>query len=113
RSSDLTAGNTWISKADPKRIIPRDYLYLGRAQIASGQDSLGVQSLKKALQLDSSFVDVYLDIAKSDFAKKKFKEAGDAYETYASKSRNAKLSDHFYSGFSYYFAFTIEGSKGM
>ncbi|HTK20356.1 MAG TPA: hypothetical protein VL442_12600, partial [Mucilaginibacter sp.] len=40
----ITAGNTWISKADPKRVIPRDYLYLGRAQIASGQDSLGVLS---------------------------------------------------------------------
>jgi len=108
----ITAGNTWITKADPKRVIPRDYLYLGRAQIASGQDSLGVQSLQKALQLDSSFVDVYLDIAKSDFAKKKFKAAGEAYDTYASKSRNAKLSDHFYAGFSYYFAFTVEGAKG-
>jgi Tfp pilus assembly protein PilF len=111
--SAITAGNTWISKADPKRVIPRDYLYLGRAQIASGQDSLGVLSLQKALQLDSSFVDVYLDIAKSDFAKKKYKDAGVAYETYASKSRNAKLSDHFYAGFSYYFAFTVEGAKSV
>ncbi|MDO3629017.1 hypothetical protein [Mucilaginibacter sp. BT774] len=109
----ITAGNTWISKADPKRIIPRDYLYLGRAQIASGQDSLGVQSLQKALQLDSSFVDVYLDIAKSNFAKKKFKEAGEAYDIYASKSRNAKLTDHFYAGMGYYFGFVIQGSKGI
>lgn len=109
----VTAGNTWISKADPKRIIPRDYMYLGRAQIGSGQDSLGVQSLQKALQLDSSFSDVYLDIAKADFAKKKYKAAGDAYEAYAAKSRNAKLSDHFYAGFSYYFAFTVEDAKGI
>lgn len=109
----ITAGNTWISKADPKRVIPRDYLYLGRAQIASGQDSLGVLSLRKALQLDSSFVDVYLDIAKSDFAKKKYKEAGEAYDTYASKSRNAKLTDHFYAGMGYYFGFVVEGAKGV
>jgi tetratricopeptide (TPR) repeat protein len=109
----ITAGNTWISKADPKRVIPRDYLYLGRAQIASGQDSLGVQSLQKALQLDSSFVDVYLDIAKSNFAKKKYKEAGDAYNTYATKSRNAKLTDHFYAGMGYYFGFTVQGAKGV
>lgn len=109
----ITAGNTWISKADPKRVIPRDYLYLGRAQIASGQDSLGVLSLKKALQLDSTFVDVYLDIAKSDFAKKKYKEAGEAYDTYASKSRNAKLTDHFYAGMGYYFGFVVEGAKSV
>ena len=107
----LTAGNTWITKADPKRIIPRDYLYLGRAQIASKQDSLGILSLQKALQLDSSYVDVYQDIAKSDFASKKYKEAGEAYDIYASKSRNAKLTDHFYAGMGYYFGFTVEDAK--
>jgi tetratricopeptide (TPR) repeat protein len=109
----ITAGNTWISKADPKRVIPRDYLYLGRAQIASGQDSLGVLSLQKALQLDSSFVDVYLDIAKSNFAKKKYKEAGEAYEIYAAKSRNAKLTDHYYAGMGYYFGFAVQDAKGI
>jgi tetratricopeptide (TPR) repeat protein len=109
----LSAMNTWVTKADPKRIIPRDYLYLGRLQIASGQDSLGVQSLQKALQLDSGYVDVYQDMAKSYFAKKKYKEAGEAYDTYASKSRNAKLTDHFYAGMGYYFGFVIEGAKGV
>jgi tetratricopeptide (TPR) repeat protein len=109
----LTAMNTWITKADPKRVIPRDYLYLGRLQIASGQDSLGIKSLHKALDLDSTQVDVYLEIAKSDFAKKRYKEAGEAYDMYAAKSRNAKLSDHFYAGFSYYFGFTLEGAKNV
>jgi tetratricopeptide (TPR) repeat protein len=109
----ITAGNAWITKADPKRILPRDYMYLGRAQIASGQDSVGILSLQKALQLDSSFVDVYLDIAKSNFAKKKFKEAGEAYDIYASKSRNAKLTDHFYAGMGYYFGFVIQGAKNV
>ncbi len=109
----LTAMNTWITKADPKRVIPRDYLYLGRLQIASGQDSLGIQALNKALELDSTQVDVYLEIAKSDFAKKKYKAAGDAYQIYSEKSKNAKLTDHFYAGFSYYFAFTVEDAKGI
>jgi hypothetical protein len=45
----LTAMNTWVTKADPKRIIPRDYVYLGRLQIASKQDSLGIGSLRKAI----------------------------------------------------------------
>ncbi|MDB5145684.1 MAG: tetratricopeptide repeat protein [Mucilaginibacter sp.] len=109
----LTAMNTWITKADPKRVIPRDYLYMGRLQIASGQDSLGIQSLHKALDLDSTQVDVYLEIAKSNFAKKKYKEAGDAYTIYSQKSRNAKLTDHFYAGMGYYFGFTIEDAKAI
>jgi len=107
----LAAGNTWVTKADPKRVIPRDYLYLGRLQIANKQDSLGIQSLQKALQLDSTAVDVYQDIAKSYYAQQKYKDAGDAYSIYAERSRNAKLTDHFFSGLSYYLAFAY--AKGI
>ena len=109
----LTAINTWITKADPKRVIYRDYVYLGRLQIASKQDSLGIKSLYKALELDSTQADIYLDIAKADFAAKKYKEAGDSYQSYYEKSRNAKLTDHFFAGFSYYFAFTVQGQKNV
>ncbi|HEY4196844.1 MAG TPA: tetratricopeptide repeat protein [Mucilaginibacter sp.] len=104
----ITAGNTWLTKADPKRVIPRDYMYMGRAQIGSGQDSLGIVSLQKALQLDSTFVDAYQDIAKADLTQKKYKEAADAYDIYSTKSRNAKLTDRFYAGLYYYFGFTVE-----
>lgn len=101
----LTAMTTWVTKADPKRIIPRDYLYLGRLQIKSGQDSLGIQSLHKALELDTTQVDVYGEIAASLYAKKKYKAAGDAYATFLSKSRKATLNDYLHEGVSYYFAF--------
>ena len=109
----MSAMDTWITKADPKRVIPRDYLYQGRLQIASKQDSLGIQSLRKALELDSTQVDVYQEIAKSDFASKKYKEAAEAYDLYASKSRNAKLTDHFYAGLGYYFGFVVQDAKGI
>jgi tetratricopeptide (TPR) repeat protein len=101
----LTAMTTWVTKADPKRVIPRDYLYLGRLQIKSGQDSLGIQTLHKALELDTTQVDVYGEIAASLYAKKKYKAAGDAYATFLSKSRKATLNDYLREGFSYYFAF--------
>ncbi|MBS1501355.1 MAG: hypothetical protein JST32_04795, partial [Bacteroidetes bacterium] len=107
----LSAMNTWMTKADPKRIIPRDYLYLGRAQIESGQDSLGIQTLQKALQLDSGATDVYKELAQTYFKDKKYKEAGDYYQIYADKSRKATLQDHFYVGFSYYFAYTLNKNK--
>ncbi|MES2064529.1 MAG: hypothetical protein V4456_21610 [Bacteroidota bacterium] len=101
----LTAMNTWITKADPKRVIPRDYVYLGRIQIASKQDSLGVTSLRKALSIDTSQVDVYPEIAKALYGQKKYVEAGEAYHVYTEKGRGVKLTDHYYEGLSYYFAF--------
>jgi len=102
----LAAGNTWVTKADPKRIIPRDYVYIGRAQIASGQDSLGINTLRKALTLDTTQADVYGEIAKSLYAKKKYVEAGDAYKSFIAKSRKATLNDYLSEGLSYYKAFT-------
>lgn len=101
----LTAMNTWITKADPKRIIPRDYVYLGRIQIASKQDSLGVASLRKAISIDTNQVDVYPEIAGALYGQKKYVEAGDAYHVYTEKGKNVKLLDHFKEGFSYYYGY--------
>lgn len=107
----LTAMNTWITKADPKRIIPRDYVYLGRIQIASKQDSLGITSLRKAISIDTTQVDVYPEIAKALYGQKKYAEAGDAYRVFTQKGKNVKLLDHFYEGVSYYFSYN-EKSPG-
>lgn len=101
----LAALTKWVTQADPKRVIPNDYLYLGRLEIASKQDSLGVRDLRKALSLDTSQVDIVGEIAKSLYASGKYIDAGDAYRVYAQKSRQAKLTDHFYEGFSYYQAY--------
>nr|WP_294940980.1 tetratricopeptide repeat protein [uncultured Mucilaginibacter sp.] len=102
----LSAINIWISKADPKRVIARDYLYQGRAQIASAQDSLGIASLRKAASLDTTQTDVYGEIAKSFYRQKKYEEAGDSYRQVTTKGgRNVKLTDYFYEGISYYFAY--------
>jgi len=104
----LTAMNTWMTKADPKRIIPMDYLYLGRLQLASGNDSLGVQNLRKAYDLDSTQADVFEEIAKSDYFHKKYLESADAYKTFISKSRNVTLNDYYQEGLSYYKEYTSE-----
>ena len=104
----LEALNKFISQADPKRVIPMDYLYLGRLQVASGQDSLGINSLRKAISLDTAQVDGYGDIAKTLYNQKKYAEAGDAYKTYITKSRQATLNDYLREGVSYYNAFKAQ-----
>lgn len=105
----LEALNKFITQADPKRVIPMDYLYLGRLQIASGQDSVGINTLKKSLQLDTTQVDIYGEIAKSLYRQKKYTEAGDAYAEVTQKGgRNVKLTDYFYEGVSYYFGYDLK-----
>jgi Flp pilus assembly protein TadD len=101
----LAAMNTWITKADPKRIIPRDYVYLGRLQIESKQDSLGIGSLRKAASLDTTNVEVYAEIGKTLFGEKKYVDAGDAYRVFTQKGKGVKLTDYFYEGISYYYGY--------
>jgi len=101
----LTAMNTWVTKAEPKRVIPRDYLYLGRILIASQQDSLGIAALQKAYTMDTTQADVFAEIGKSLYAQKKYEKAGDAYRTYLTKSHKGTLNDYLRVGTSYYFAF--------
>jgi len=107
-AAGLTALNTWMTKADPKRIIGADYLYLGRLQIATGKDSLGVQNLKKAYDLDSTQADVFQEIAKSDYTNKKYLEAANAYKEYIDKSHKATLNDYLSEALSYYKEYTTE-----
>jgi tetratricopeptide (TPR) repeat protein len=107
----LTAMNKWIAEAGPARIIPRDYLTLGKLEIASKQDSLGINDLRKALSLDTSQVDLVGEIAKSLYSLGKYIEAAEAYHTYGEKSKKATLQDHFKEGFSYFQAYSDQLSK--
>ena len=107
-AAGLDALNKFITQADPKRLIPLDYLYLGRLQSASGQDSVGINSLRKALALDTTQVEAYGEIAKSLYNQKKYAEAGDAYKVFVSKSKQATLNDYLREGVSYYNAFKAQ-----
>ncbi|MDB4921657.1 MAG: hypothetical protein JWQ54_3640 [Mucilaginibacter sp.] len=100
-----SAFTKWVNEAGPKRVIPNDYLYLGKTQLEEKKDSLGIQNLRKALTLDTSQVDIYGEIAKSLYKSQKYIEAAEAYRTYGEKSRKATLNDHFFEGFSYYQAY--------
>jgi cytochrome c-type biogenesis protein CcmH/NrfG len=111
--SSLTALTKWIKEADPKRLIPNDYLYLGRAELALKQDSLGIHDLRKALTLDTSQVDIYGEIAASLYASAKYIDAAEAYHVYGERSRQAKLTDHFKEGFSYYQAYKSQVIKSQ
>ena len=109
----LDAMNKFVSSADPSRLIPIDYLYLGRLQIKNDQDSLGIISLKKSIEMDSTLSDARAEIGKAYYAQKKYEKAGDAYAKYIQTSHNVTLNDYLTEGRSYYFAYgeTPKGAK--
>jgi tetratricopeptide (TPR) repeat protein len=100
-----TALNTWLTKADPKRVIPYDYYYLGRIQLKAKDTIAALQTFEKTVKLDTTMGDLYADIAKIYYAKHQYVKAGDNYAQYVSKSNKATLNDYFSEGFSYYFAY--------
>lgn len=102
----LEAINKFITEAAPKRIIARDYLYLGRLQIKNNQDSLGILNLTKAAEMDSTMADAYAEIGTMLYGQKKYAAAGDAYEKYIAKSHHGKLNDYFRAGMSYYYGYS-------
>ncbi len=106
-----SAMNKWVTQAGSARVLPNDYLYLGKIELAQKKDSLGVRDLRKALALDTSQVDIYGDIARSLYASGKYVEAGDAYRKYGERSRLATLQDHFQEGYSYFQAYSDQLNK--
>jgi Flp pilus assembly protein TadD len=106
----LSAINKWLSQAGPNRIYPTDYLVQGRLQLASG-DSTGIANLRKAYALDTTKADVFLEIAKSDQAKKKWLDAASDYQEYFDKSHKGALLDHYWQGVAYYYGYFSPAGK--
>ncbi|MEC3880741.1 tetratricopeptide repeat protein [Parapedobacter sp. 10938] len=103
-----------FARMEADRIIPRDYLHLGLADIKLATQSNptdetlfseGIAQLKKAVAVDSSIADDLNDVGKELFSDKKFLDASKVFEIAASTpaSRNF-IYDNFYLGYSSYFA---------
>jgi Tfp pilus assembly protein PilF len=84
------------SEADTNKIIPTDYEYTGRLFSRTGNDSLAVNYLKKALDADNTKIALYDDISKSLEKQKKYLEAVDYYNKYiAVKNGNVASAIYF------------------
>ncbi|WP_262245246.1 tetratricopeptide repeat protein [Parapedobacter soli] len=103
-----------FTRMEAERIIPRDYLHLGLADIKLATQSNpteealfneGIAQLKKAVAADSSIADDLNDVGKELFADKKFVDASKVFEIAASTpaSRNF-IYDNFYLGYAAYYA---------
>ncbi len=115
-ANGLKALNTWMSKADPKRIIPYDYFYMGRLQAKTpGQDSLSVASFEKAVSMDTTQAALYQEIGATYFRQRKYIKAAEAYRNFTDKVKNGKanLTEHYTEGLAYYYAFSDQYSNQL
>ena len=108
-ANGLTAINNWFTKAEPTRVLPRDYMYKGRLDIVTGKDTTaGLANLKKAADLDSTLIETaYNDIITIRKNQKNYPEAAKGYEELISKMKGkAPLVNYIYSGIYNYFSFS-------
>jgi tetratricopeptide (TPR) repeat protein len=104
----MSAMRNWFAKAGPNRILPRDYFYRGRLELAAAKDTVaGVASLKQAADLDSTLVEpAYADIIALRKAQKDYFATAKAYGELINKmGAKAPIANHIYRGIYSYFAF--------
>jgi len=117
--ASLTAMTEFITKADPKRVIARDYLYLGLAKLATtvGKDAAGnsvitdkvkfdeaIADIKKAAETDINITNEFNEIGKKLFSQKLYGPAAVVFETAATNPADRNLLyDNFYLAYSVYY----------
>ncbi len=102
-----SALDSWFSKATPERILPRDYLYLGRIQVAKGDTLKGIETLKKFADLDSTQAgDAYEEIVNIYKKQKNYRGVADAYQSIIDKSGGKGFTERIYAGIYYYYAYS-------
>jgi len=111
--ASLQALKDFISKVEPSRIIPQDYLYLGKAQYKVG-DTTAFTNLALAVDKDSTLAEEFSALGSAAFKEKKYAEAAKLYEiaVKAPKSTHS-LSDQFYIGYAYYFDYAAKSQANQ
>ena len=104
-SEGMSQIKTFFEKTDSSRLLPSDYEYYAKLLSKSGQDSVAIGYLAKAIALDSTKYTLYSDIGGIYFQGKKYHEAAEAYlDKVKANAKEATLQDYFNVGKSYYFS---------
>ncbi|MXV16910.1 tetratricopeptide repeat protein [Hufsiella ginkgonis] len=104
----------FIAKVETDRVIPRDYLYLGKAQLKTGKSSDAVTNIEKAVAMDSTVAGDLEEAAKALFTAKNYEDAARLYElTLKNPNSKSVAYNNFYMGMAYYFNYAakVKGGK--
>ncbi len=94
----------FFSKANEKKILPSDYEYYGKLLSKNGKDTLAIQYVKQAVQLDSSKTELFATLAELYTKNKRYKEAAEAYTSKLRNSKKPGIQDYHKQGIAYYYA---------
>lgn len=98
----IEALNNFISSVEPKRLIPDDYLNLGKAYQNQQKDSLAILNYVKGYELDTTNTEVLGTIAKTYYKSRNYAKAADYFEK-LTKLPKSSYVDWFYYGTSNYY----------
>ncbi|MXN92895.1 tetratricopeptide repeat protein [Flavobacterium sp. Sd200] len=117
--ASVKAISEFINKVEPKRVIARDYLYRGLANLATvvGKDAEGnstitdqakfdaaIADIKKAAETDAKITNEFNDIGKKLFSQKLYSPAAAVFEVAAASPENKNaFYDNFYLAYSIYY----------
>lgn len=102
----------FASKDAKDEYISQDYVTYGRLLQKDKQDSLAVIYLAKAVELDSSKVELYKEISSSYEKSGQYDKAIDAFQKYMDILGTPNTSDYYSFGRTYYQAGTQMGAQG-
>jgi len=102
----------FAKQKDKSKILGNDYLYLGKAQLKAGQDSLALINITEAVTKDSSNADALAEVARTFFDAKKYAKSAAIYDKVIAANPNGKgvLYSYFYDGLAYYFEYATQYS---
>lgn len=87
--------NTLFSKVEEDRLIPRDYLYAGLANLSAGDSIKGPELLKKAVEKQEEEDNLETEIAETAFAKYQDGEVDEAIKIFRIPAADS-TSDYYY-----------------
>jgi len=100
-ANGLAALTTFMANAGDIKILPTDYKYLGIGNAKTGNDSIGIMYLNKALELDSTYTDLYSDMASAFMKQKKYAEAIATYKRKLSAGKDLSATEYMNMGNAY------------
>jgi len=91
----------FMKNAPAEKVTPKDYAYYGRILIKNGEDSLGINQLTNAFDLDTTNVDLLNEIASLYLKAKKPLNAGATYKLKIQYT-NGNVNDYYKMGRAYF-----------
>lgn len=107
--------NDFFAKVkDTSRIVAGDYVYLSKALLQNGNDTLALPTVLKAVAKDSTTTEALDEIALALFKAKKYDKAGQAFAVSVKANPEGKnaLTNYYYLGTAKYYDYAIKDRDG-